>query len=484
VNRRSASIAANPVLIGAATTLIIIVAVFLAYNANNGLPFVPTYSLKVNVPSAAQLVKGNEVRVGGTRVGIVDGIVPIQHRDGSVTAQLDLKLDTDIKPLPRDSTVLVRPRSALGLKYVEITKGSAKQGFPDGATVPLGQAKPHPVEFDEFLGTFDARTRQAERVNLNEFGNALAGRGLDLNRAIEAFNPLLTNLGPVMNNLADPRTRLVRLFQALDKTASEVAPVAQTQADLFRNLETTFAAINKVRADYQQAIQNAPGSEQAAIDNLPPQRPFLVNSTGFFRELRPGVAALRHAAPDLASAFELGAGSLRRSVAFNTRLKPTFAALQRFAEDPMVALGVHDLTRLSQILRPTIQYVTPAQTVCNYLSLWFRNVSSLLSEGDDNGTNQRFIIVAAPNGPNNEGGPASAPADGPDSPTDISNHLHTNPYPNTAAPGEVHECEAANEKYADAKTIVGNVEGNQGTLHDKTTISKGGTQPLKSGQPQ
>jgi hypothetical protein len=44
MSRRN-SIAANPVLIGAATTLVVIVAVFLAYNANNGLPFVPTYAL-------------------------------------------------------------------------------------------------------------------------------------------------------------------------------------------------------------------------------------------------------------------------------------------------------------------------------------------------------------------------------------------------------------------------------------------------------
>src|SRR5436190_21874564 len=116
--RGSASIAANPVLIGAATTLVVIVAVFLAYNANNGLPFVPTYSLKVDVPSAANLVKGNEVRVGGTRVGIVDEITPVRNRDGSVTARLGLKLQTTVKPLPDDSTVLVRPRSALGLKYV------------------------------------------------------------------------------------------------------------------------------------------------------------------------------------------------------------------------------------------------------------------------------------------------------------------------------------------------------------------------------
>src|SRR5207237_8999656 len=72
--RRSASIAANPVLIGAATTLVVLVAVFLAYNANNGLPFVPTYQLKAEVPSATNLVKGNDVRIGGARVGVVDAI--------------------------------------------------------------------------------------------------------------------------------------------------------------------------------------------------------------------------------------------------------------------------------------------------------------------------------------------------------------------------------------------------------------------------
>jgi ABC-type transporter Mla subunit MlaD len=478
--RRNASIAANPVLIGAATTLIIIVAVFLAYNANNGLPFVPTYSLKVNVPSAAQLVRGNEVRVGGSRVGVVDEILPVRHDDGTVTAQLALKLDTTVKPLPEDSTILVRPRSALGLKYVEITKGTSKKGFVDGSIVPLGRARPKAVEFDEVLGMFDDKTRQASRVNLENFGNALAGRGMDLNLAIEAFNPLLRNLTPVMTNLGDPETRLVRLFQALDRTAAEVAPVAETQAALFGNLDTTFKAINRVRSDYQEAIDRAPGALDAAIKGLPPQRPFLVNSTGFFRELAPGIRALRAGAPDLADAFEAGTGSLRRSVAFNDRLKPTFEALQSFAEDPLVELGVRDLTNLAQILEPTITHFVPVQTKCNYITLWFRNVASLLSEGDTNGTSQRFIIIAAPSGPDNEGGPAAKPANGPA----LDNHLHSNPYPNVGAPGQVDECEAANEVYLDGKTIIGNVPGNQGKKHDITKPSKGGTQPLKAGEPQ
>ena len=58
-NRRSTSLAGNPILIGAATVFLSVLGVFLAYNANEGLPFVPKYTLTAQVPSAAALVKGN-----------------------------------------------------------------------------------------------------------------------------------------------------------------------------------------------------------------------------------------------------------------------------------------------------------------------------------------------------------------------------------------------------------------------------------------
>src|SRR3989475_6593388 len=70
----TASIVASPVLVGAVTTLIVIVSVFLAYNANQGLPFVPTYNIKAQLPGGANLVPGNEVRIGGFRVGVIDTI--------------------------------------------------------------------------------------------------------------------------------------------------------------------------------------------------------------------------------------------------------------------------------------------------------------------------------------------------------------------------------------------------------------------------
>ena len=472
--RGASSIAANPVLIGAATTLVVIVAVFLAYNANSGLPFVPTYQLDAEVPNAANLVRGNDVRMGGARVGVVDEITPVNHQDGTVTAKLKLKLQTSVDPLPKNSTVLIRPRSALGLKYVDITKGNLpvtgddnakRNGFADGATIPIRNAKPEPVEIDEVFNTFNEPTRAASETNLTEFGNALAGRGQDLNDAIALAPSLLGNLIPVMNNLSDPATRLNNLFPALERAASMVAPAAQTQADLFVNLDTTFSALADVARPFiQDSISNGPPALNTAIRTFPFQRVFLANTEQLVRDLRPGVRALSRAAPAVSEALTVGTPALLRSVALNRRLQATFRTIQAFSEDPRVSLGLGDLTSTVQLLNPSLKSLAPVQLTCNYITLWFRNVASLLSEGDSNGTWQRFIVIALPTGPNNEGGPSSAPANGPEP----ANHLHNNPYPNVGAPGEDNECEAANEKYLAGQTVLGNVPGNQGTAHDQT----------------
>src|SRR2546421_7561505 len=110
------SIFGSPVLVGSLTVLIVIVAVFLAYNANSGLPFVPTYELKAQVPSAANLVPGNDVRIGGHRVGAVDLGKPVRQPGCGAIAILTMKLDKSGQPLPIDSTILTPSHSALGLK--------------------------------------------------------------------------------------------------------------------------------------------------------------------------------------------------------------------------------------------------------------------------------------------------------------------------------------------------------------------------------
>ena len=80
---RERSVLSNPILIGALTVLATIVAVTLAYQANNGLPFVPKYTLNVQIRNASELTHGAEVHMGGALVGNVTTITAGARSEGA-----------------------------------------------------------------------------------------------------------------------------------------------------------------------------------------------------------------------------------------------------------------------------------------------------------------------------------------------------------------------------------------------------------------
>jgi virulence factor Mce-like protein len=456
-------VASSPVLVGAVTVLVVIVAVFLAYNANNGLPFVSTYDLKARVPNADALVKGNEVRIGGVRVGTVRSVVPVQLENGEVAAELELRLDKSAEPLPVDSTITVRPKSALGLKFLQVTPGDSSKGFEAGETIPVSAAKPEPVDIDEFFNMFDAKTRDAIQQNLAGFGNALAGRGPQLNEAIGALRRLTVSGQPILRKLVEPSTNFAGFWEALEALSATVAPVAETQAQMFVALNRTFAAFARVSRPFiQETIEKSPPTLDEVNADLPAVRPFLRSSARFFTALRPGVKALAETSPVIAESLHAGIPVLNASPVLNNQLQPTAEALVAFQEAPGVFNGLELLTDTNQLLRPSLRYIVPSQTVCNYWSLTFEFLANANSQGNSSGNWLQFISFAPPEGPNSESTFASAPANDPD-PKKLKNHLHYNPYPKTAAPGQGEVCEAGNEKYAKGDTVIGNASELWGT---------------------
>ncbi len=104
--------------------------------------------------------------------------------------------------------------------------------------------------------------------------------------------------------------------------------------------------------------------------------------------------------------------------------------------------GVNRLTQTFSSLKPTLAFLTPVQTQCNYVSLFLRNVASLLSVGDANGTWQRFIHRRHAHRPQQRDRPLERARQ-------RSERRRTTctptTYPNTASPGQTKECEAGNE---------------------------------------
>jgi virulence factor Mce-like protein len=464
-------VASSPVLVGAVTVLVIIIAVFLAYNANNGLPFVSTYNLSAEVPNADALVKGNEVRIGGVRVGIVKSVVPEQHADGHFTAKLSLSLDKNVEPLPVDSTMIIRPKSALGLKYLQIVPGNSSKGFAAGETIPVASARPEPVDIDQFFDMFNAKTRVAIQRNQAGFGNALAGRGPGINEAIGALSRLVVSSEPVLRTIVAPQTNFGGFWRALEDLSATVAPVAETQASLFVALDRTFAAFARVSRPFiQETISKSPSTLDAANADLPVLRPFLHDSQRFFTALKPGAQALAETSPTIAAALRAGIPVLNASPVLNAQLVPTANALLAFQNAPGVFNGLDLLIDTNHILGPAIKFIAPAQTTCNYLTLAFKNLASATSEGNPLGNWLNFYSFELPEGPNAESGPSSAPANGPE----LANHLHYNPYPNTASPGQPKTCEAGNVQYTKGQTVIGNVPGNHGTITSGQLPGQGG----------
>ncbi len=478
--RRSNSLAGSPLLIGAVTTLIVVVAVFLSYNANNGLPFTPTYDIKVQLPEASGLQKGNQVRIGGERVGVISALSPYQDpATGRVTAIISLKLEKAVEPLPADTTAIVQSVSTIGLKYLALDRGHSTHMLKVGGTIPVSQTR-EPVDIDQFFDMFSQKTRNANQVNLTSFGNGFAGRGIGLNETIATLRPLVTNAIPVLHNLASPQTGFGELFVALDRAAKETAPVATENAELYSNLDTFFTAFASVAPSLEETIEGGPAALRQATHSLPFEASFVNKATEFMHLLRPSASALRTVAAPLGHAFEVGAVNVRAATALNGELAEAAQAFATFAKNPIVIAGVEDLTHTLGLANPLVAGLAPAQANCNYVTLTFRNLASLLSENIGVGTLGRAAAVLAPDGPNNEGLPASAPANGPSidhEPGKSSgsvgalvnnNHLHINPYPNVGGPGQPLECEAGNEPYSVGTTAIGNVPGNVGTNHEAT----------------
>jgi ABC-type transporter Mla subunit MlaD len=449
----------NPVLVGAMTVLVLVLGVTLAYEANNGLPFVPTYSLNVLVSDANEVGHGVDVRMGGSYVGFVQAADAVRGPGGLPAALLKLKLNKSIEPLPIDSTFAIRLKAAIGLKYLAITPGRSRTTFEDGATVPIEQSSAA-VDLDQVLSMFDPPTRQGVQQATAGFGYGLAGRGADLNDAIGVLQPLLADLEPVMRNLSNPRTQLGPFFTGLERFTGALAPVATVQASLFSNLDATFRALASVATPFlDKTIAQTPGTLDTVTADGPRLQPFLTDSAALFSALTPGANALARTAPELADALQAGTRNLPSTASLDPRVVSLADKLDSWGQLPPVQQGLDRVTLTAQSAKGPLAFLTPAQATCNYATLLLRNVASLLSENSATGTTLRFVLVAAQQTDGGEVSPSSKPYTG--AAGAGFGPLHVNPYPNTDAPGQTPECEAGNEPFLQGPRI-GNVPGNVG----------------------
>jgi virulence factor Mce-like protein len=454
--RTASSPLASPFVVGTLTILIVGIAVYLSYIAENGLPFVPAYAVKVQVANANELAKNADVRIGGVRVGQVLTIKPEPPSRSwpHPYAQLGLVLTKSLEPLASDTHYRIRLGSILGGEYLELIPGSGHRAsggrvgvVPAGGTLTLNtnprlnHELPF-VDLDTALGTFRPATQAALRHSLNDYAEVLAGRGAALNDVIFSVARLLGPLDDFLRVLADPQSRLSAFVTGAAQTSRALAGVAPQITSLLGDAASTFDALK--RSALTQAIDESPATESVASNVLRRSLPALSEAAQVVSGLQPATRLLPAAARGFDQVVRVATPVFGPVPTLASRLAVALRAQLALARDPasvrtFEALGSTDLATLGAStfvgLGAILRAIAPAQLSCNAAGLWTRNFASAISEGDSTGSWLRTMPLSD----NNHSTQAASPA--PD--------LHLNIYPVEDST----QCQAGNEGYTGQQLI-------------------------------
>ena len=160
--------------------------------------------------SAGQLVKDDDVQVGGRRIGSVRAI---ELTSGNQAA-IKITVQEPYAPLREGTQAIIRLTSLSGVanRYVALTPapGDAKE-LPDGATL-TSESTTDVVDLDQIFNTLDERTRGDLADVIKGFAAQYEGKGDEAGQSAKYFNPLLSTSRRLVQEVTEDEGALTRFL--------------------------------------------------------------------------------------------------------------------------------------------------------------------------------------------------------------------------------------------------------------------------------
>lgn len=257
------------------------------------------HDVYLTVPKATGVLTGQYIRAGGTIVGRVADIAPV---DRGHAARLKLHLDDDAWPLPRGSRFTLRWGGTITLfnRYISLRRGpgGGPAVAPDGGDLPAS-AFSVPVEYGDLLKVFDKQLRGDTKTFLDRSGAELQRAGRPLNAALQVAPGALGEADTVLSTLDDSRQDLHTLVRATGRVVDAADTASPALGELIVGAGTTMNAIAANVSGLQATLDAAPGTLQRATGTLHRADGTLALARQVTDRLGPGVTALRRLAPPL-----------------------------------------------------------------------------------------------------------------------------------------------------------------------------------------
>jgi phospholipid/cholesterol/gamma-HCH transport system substrate-binding protein len=229
--------------------------------------------------SAVGIYPGDQVRMLGVPVGVIDAIEP-RPSDVKIT----MSVSDDIK-VPKDARAVIMSPNLVAARFVQLTptyKGGAV--LPDGGSIDVGRTAV-PVEWDEVK---EALTQLAVQLSpasgqmqgplgaaINQAADTLDGKGESFHNALRELSQAAGRLGDSRSDIFGTVKNLQVLVNALSASndqivqfAGNVASVSQVLADSSRHLDNTLGTLNKALSDIRGFLHENNSTIIDTVNNL------------------------------------------------------------------------------------------------------------------------------------------------------------------------------------------------------------------------
>jgi phospholipid/cholesterol/gamma-HCH transport system substrate-binding protein len=364
------------------------------------------YEVKAELPTGQAIVpgQGQTVNIAGVKVGDV-GSVTLEEGHAVVV----MRIKDKYKPIYRDASVLLRPKTGLKDMFLALDPGTRSAGeLKEGGRVRVASTLPD-VNADEILASLDGDTRDYLRILLNAGGTAFddkvsgASRRFkqtaeqDLRETLKRIEPTSRDGERFTRLLIERRHNIKRVIHNFQLLSTALAKRDSQLASLVDSANANFQAFASEQGALRGALREFPSA-------LSQTETTLRKAGGLADELGPALQKLRPFARELAPALRKTRPFFRETTPiirdqirpFARDVQPTIRDLRQASSD--LSVVTPRLTRSFKVLNSffnTLAYNPPGDTEpFLFWSAWGAHAGATLwSLQDAHGPVRRGIVL-------------------------------------------------------------------------------------------
>lgn len=344
---------------------------FVAYQS-----FLRPKTITAYFTSATAIYPGDEVRVVGVRVGVIEAIEPLGTR-----TRVTMHVDRDV-PVPADAKAIIVAPNLVSARYVQLTPAYGASPESSGATMAdgaeIGEDRTAiPVEWDDIkkqltrLATELGPASGVSDTSLGRFidstADAMAGNGDRLRETITQLSDVGRILGEGSGNIVDVLENLQVFVTALRDSNTQIVQFQDRLADVTSVVDGSRSDLDSAIGELSVAVGKVQHFVAGSRNQTAEQIERLANVTQVLSDNSMAFKNVLHAAPNaLVNGYNIynpDSGGPRGSFAMNNFSNPVATVCSAIA-------AVENVTA-AESGKACAQYLGPALRLMNFNHLPF-----------------------------------------------------------------------------------------------------------------